>query len=79
MDDKKLLLVYSEHRAAELRPYFSDEWEIRGVGSTLYGKRFSVILIVYSGQYWDTPERWHKYVDDLHTRLAPGGEVIEVY
>lgn len=79
MKDRKLFLVRSEAKAADMRPHFSDEWVIKGIGSALTGYRFSVILVADQDDRFKTPAEWGKFMGQLRTKLAPGGKLIEVY
>lgn len=79
MKDRKLFLVRSEAKAAEMRPHLPDNWMVKGISSALTGYRFSVIMVADQDERFKTPAEWCKYMQYLRTKLTPGGKLIEVY
>lgn len=76
--NRKLMLVRSEAKAAQIRPYISTEWMVAAMGSHLAGRRFSVILIADCDDRSDE-KRWSAMMGYLRTKLTIGGKLIELY
>lgn len=79
MAPTKLFLVRSEAKAAELRPYFSNEWLIKGYRSALIGRRFDVIMIADQDERFYSAVEWAQYIQRLRIHLNVNGTLIEVY
>jgi hypothetical protein len=76
----KLMIVRNREKAVQLEKVMGPEWLVVGFDDVLVGRRFDIILLVDQPMKEENIIGWAKYVNsEIKTRLAPGGQLIEVY